>query len=117
MLTAKYYTIYLTQLNTVQPTITLCILSYKINCIMYIYFILYNKTISELMHLNGVSVTFLPLDSLSKLPEKQKYFHFFNSIYCAARYSSNVPYSFQNIDYHTSVFIKTYYHCELHDLE
>lgn len=69
------------------------------------------------MHLNGVSVTFLPLDSLSKLPEKQKYFHFFNSIYCAARYSSNVPYSFQNIDYHTSVFIKTYYHCELHDLE
>ncbi|KAJ7984564.1 hypothetical protein DPEC_G00356100 [Dallia pectoralis] len=40
--------------------------------------------IRELMHLDGVSVTFLPLDSLPKLPEKQKYSHFFNGIYCAA---------------------------------
>ncbi|XP_021420940.2 dynein assembly factor 3, axonemal [Oncorhynchus mykiss] len=44
----------------------------------------HKSQINELMHLNGVSVTFLPLDSLSKLPEKQKYSHFFNSIYCAA---------------------------------
>ncbi|XP_029383546.1 dynein assembly factor 3, axonemal [Echeneis naucrates] len=38
-------------------------------------------TINDLMHLNGISVTFLPLDSLHKLPEKQKYSHFFNTIY------------------------------------
>ncbi|XP_039991721.1 dynein assembly factor 3, axonemal-like [Xiphias gladius] len=37
--------------------------------------------INDLMHLNGISVTFLPLDSLYKLPEKQKYFQFFNTIY------------------------------------
>ncbi|XP_076615769.1 dynein axonemal assembly factor 3 [Chaetodon auriga] len=41
-------------------------------------------TISDLMHLNGVSVTFLPMDSLYKLPEKQKYSHFFNIIYSSA---------------------------------
>ncbi|XP_010902966.1 dynein assembly factor 3, axonemal [Esox lucius] len=40
--------------------------------------------IGELMNLDGVSVNFLPLDSLPKLAEKQKYSHFFNSIYCAA---------------------------------
>ncbi|KAL0984385.1 hypothetical protein UPYG_G00140770 [Umbra pygmaea] len=40
--------------------------------------------ISELMRLGGVSVTFLPLDSLSKLPDKKKYSQFFNNIYCAA---------------------------------
>uniref|UniRef100_A0A665UZ60 Dynein axonemal assembly factor 3 n=1 Tax=Echeneis naucrates TaxID=173247 RepID=A0A665UZ60_ECHNA len=39
------------------------------------------KSSSDLMHLNGISVTFLPLDSLHKLPEKQKYSHFFNTIY------------------------------------
>ncbi|XP_056222504.1 dynein axonemal assembly factor 3-like [Seriola aureovittata] len=38
-------------------------------------------TINDLMHLNGISVTFLPLDSLYKLPEKQKYSQFFNTIY------------------------------------
>ncbi|XP_072229937.1 dynein axonemal assembly factor 3-like [Leuresthes tenuis] len=38
-------------------------------------------TISDLMHLNGVSVTFLPMDSLEKLPEKQKYSHFFNAFF------------------------------------
>ncbi|XP_070708537.1 dynein axonemal assembly factor 3-like [Pempheris klunzingeri] len=41
-------------------------------------------TIYDLMHLNGISVTFLPMDSLKKLPEKQKYSHFFNSIYLSA---------------------------------
>ncbi|XP_071763452.2 dynein axonemal assembly factor 3 [Centroberyx gerrardi] len=41
-------------------------------------------SINDLMHLNGISVTFLPLDSLSKVPEKQKYSQFFNTIYCSA---------------------------------
>ncbi|XP_030610519.1 dynein assembly factor 3, axonemal [Archocentrus centrarchus] len=41
-------------------------------------------TINDLMHLNGISVTFLPLDSLHKLPEKQKYSQFFNTIYFSA---------------------------------
>ncbi|XP_008281516.1 dynein assembly factor 3, axonemal [Stegastes partitus] len=40
--------------------------------------------IHDLMHLNGISVTFLPLDSLHKLPEKQKYSHYFNTIYVSA---------------------------------
>ncbi|XP_019938726.2 dynein axonemal assembly factor 3 [Paralichthys olivaceus] len=38
-------------------------------------------TINDLMRLNDISVTFLPLDSLHKLPEKKKYSHFFNTIY------------------------------------
>ncbi|KAK5850763.1 hypothetical protein PBY51_001612 [Eleginops maclovinus] len=38
-------------------------------------------TVNDLMHPSGISVTFLPLDSLDKLPEKPKYSHFFNSIY------------------------------------
>ncbi|XP_045924599.1 dynein axonemal assembly factor 3-like [Micropterus dolomieu] len=41
-------------------------------------------TINDLMHLNGISVTFLPMGSLHKLPEKQKYSHFFNTIYFSA---------------------------------
>ncbi|XP_035521159.1 dynein assembly factor 3, axonemal-like [Morone saxatilis] len=41
-------------------------------------------TISDLMRLNGISVTFLPMDSLHKLPQKQKYSHFFNSLYFSA---------------------------------
>ncbi|XP_078019577.1 dynein axonemal assembly factor 3 isoform X1 [Epinephelus lanceolatus] len=41
-------------------------------------------TINDLMRLSGVSVTFLPMDSLNKLPEKQKYSHFFNTIYFSA---------------------------------
>ncbi|KAM9336464.1 dynein axonemal assembly factor 3 [Symphorus nematophorus] len=41
-------------------------------------------TIKDLMRLDGVSVTFLPLDSLHKLPEKQKYSNFFNTIYFSA---------------------------------
>ncbi|KAM9837955.1 dynein axonemal assembly factor 3 [Aulostomus maculatus] len=41
-------------------------------------------TINELMQLNRISVNFLPLDSLKKLPEKQKYSHFFNTIYFSA---------------------------------
>ncbi|KAM4624492.1 dynein axonemal assembly factor 3 [Polymixia lowei] len=40
--------------------------------------------INDLMRLNGISVTFLPMDSLSKLPEKQKYSQFFNIIYFSA---------------------------------
>ncbi|XP_072536234.1 dynein axonemal assembly factor 3-like isoform X2 [Salminus brasiliensis] len=38
----------------------------------------------ELMKLSGVSVSFLPLDSLSKLPLKTRYSHLFNTIYCSA---------------------------------
>uniref|UniRef100_A0A3B3VFJ1 Dynein axonemal assembly factor 3 n=1 Tax=Poecilia latipinna TaxID=48699 RepID=A0A3B3VFJ1_9TELE len=38
----------------------------------------------DLMHLSGVSVTFLPLDSLQKLPQKQKYSKYFNSVYFSA---------------------------------
>ncbi|XP_015249754.1 PREDICTED: dynein assembly factor 3, axonemal-like isoform X2 [Cyprinodon variegatus] len=38
----------------------------------------------NLMQLSGVSVTFLPLDSLQKLPLKQKYCHYFNTIYFSA---------------------------------
>ncbi|XP_070783686.1 dynein axonemal assembly factor 3-like [Enoplosus armatus] len=41
-------------------------------------------TLNDLMRLNGISVTFLPMDSLYKLPEKQKYSHFFNTIYFSA---------------------------------
>ncbi|XP_028423263.1 dynein assembly factor 3, axonemal isoform X1 [Perca flavescens] len=41
-------------------------------------------SINDLMCLNGISVTFLPMDSLNKLPEKQKYSHFFNIIYFSA---------------------------------
>ncbi|CAK6964233.1 dynein axonemal assembly factor 3-like [Scomber scombrus] len=41
-------------------------------------------TINDLMHLNQISVTFLPMDSVQKLPEKQKYSHFFNTIYFSA---------------------------------
>ncbi|XP_028989539.1 dynein axonemal assembly factor 3-like isoform X2 [Betta splendens] len=43
-------------------------------------------TITDLMHLNGISVTFLPMDSLHKLPEKQTYSQFFNIIYFSAGY-------------------------------
>lgn len=43
----------------------------------------------DLMHLNGISVAFLPLDSLSKLPEKQKYSNFFHTIYFSARFLSS----------------------------
>ncbi|XP_034563703.1 dynein assembly factor 3, axonemal-like [Notolabrus celidotus] len=38
-------------------------------------------TINDLMHLNGISVTFLPMDSLQKLPQKKKYSHLFNTFY------------------------------------
>uniref|UniRef100_A0A3Q3B840 Dynein axonemal assembly factor 3 n=1 Tax=Kryptolebias marmoratus TaxID=37003 RepID=A0A3Q3B840_KRYMA len=38
----------------------------------------------NLMHLNGVFITFLPLDSLHKLPDKQKYSHYFQAIYFSA---------------------------------
>uniref|UniRef100_A0A8C9WMW5 Dynein axonemal assembly factor 3 n=1 Tax=Scleropages formosus TaxID=113540 RepID=A0A8C9WMW5_SCLFO len=37
-----------------------------------------------LLSLNGVSVTFLPVESLSRLPEKPKYSYLFNTIYCSA---------------------------------
>ncbi|KAF3704481.1 Dynein assembly factor 3, axonemal [Channa argus] len=37
--------------------------------------------IKDLMHLNRVSVTFLPMDSLHRLPQKNKYSNFFNTIY------------------------------------
>ncbi|XP_068610836.1 dynein axonemal assembly factor 3-like [Brachionichthys hirsutus] len=41
-------------------------------------------TVDDLMDLNGISVTFLPMDSLHKLPEKQKYSHLFDAIYFSA---------------------------------
>uniref|UniRef100_A0A3B3XUD8 Dynein axonemal assembly factor 3 n=1 Tax=Poecilia mexicana TaxID=48701 RepID=A0A3B3XUD8_9TELE len=44
----------------------------------------HQKSLTDLMHLSGVSVTFLPLDSLQKLPQKQKYRHYFNSVYFSA---------------------------------
>ncbi|XP_031595171.2 dynein assembly factor 3, axonemal [Oreochromis aureus] len=43
-------------------------------------------SIKDLMYPNGISVTFLPLDSLHKLPEKQKYSQFFNTIYFSASF-------------------------------
>ncbi|KAM4526134.1 dynein axonemal assembly factor 3 isoform 2-T2 [Fundulus diaphanus] len=43
-----------------------------------------SPSVNDLMHLGGVSVTFLPLDSLQKLPQKQKYRHYFNTIYFSA---------------------------------
>ncbi|XP_048870412.1 dynein axonemal assembly factor 3-like isoform X2 [Brienomyrus brachyistius] len=42
------------------------------------------KSPNELLTLCGVNVTFLPVDSLSKLPDKQKYSCLFDSIYCSA---------------------------------
>ncbi|CAG07567.1 unnamed protein product, partial [Tetraodon nigroviridis] len=38
-------------------------------------------SVQDLMHPNGVAVTFLSTDSLDKLPGKQKYSHFFNAFY------------------------------------
>ncbi|XP_028287440.1 dynein assembly factor 3, axonemal [Parambassis ranga] len=38
-------------------------------------------TTDDLMSLNGISVTFLPLDSLHKLIQKQRYTNYFNTIY------------------------------------
>ncbi|XP_006805807.1 dynein assembly factor 3, axonemal-like [Neolamprologus brichardi] len=43
-------------------------------------------SIKDLMYPNGISVTFLPLDSFHKLPEKQKYSQFFNTIYFSASF-------------------------------
>ncbi|KAJ8399945.1 hypothetical protein AAFF_G00406750 [Aldrovandia affinis] len=39
---------------------------------------------NELLCLDGVNVTFLPVDSLSKLPDKQRFSHLFSAIYCSA---------------------------------
>ncbi|XP_031417297.1 dynein axonemal assembly factor 3 [Clupea harengus] len=44
----------------------------------------------ELMTVSGVRVFFLPLDSLSKLPEKHRYSRFFNTIYCSASMVHNL---------------------------
>ncbi|XP_076008062.1 dynein axonemal assembly factor 3 [Genypterus blacodes] len=38
-------------------------------------------SIDDLMRLRGISVTFLSMDSLIKMPEKPLFHHFFNSIY------------------------------------
>ncbi|XP_019739087.1 dynein assembly factor 3, axonemal [Hippocampus comes] len=40
--------------------------------------------VNDLMRLKGVSVNFLPLDSLQKLPEKEKYAHFYHIIHFSA---------------------------------
>ncbi|KAJ8364295.1 hypothetical protein SKAU_G00131260 [Synaphobranchus kaupii] len=39
---------------------------------------------NELLCLDGVNVTFMPVDSLSKLPNKQRFSNLFNTIYCSA---------------------------------
>ncbi|XP_035255691.1 dynein assembly factor 3, axonemal-like isoform X2 [Anguilla anguilla] len=39
---------------------------------------------NELLCLDGVNVTFLPVDALSKLPNKQRFSRLFNTIYCSA---------------------------------
>uniref|UniRef100_A0A3P8NVV8 Dynein axonemal assembly factor 3 n=1 Tax=Astatotilapia calliptera TaxID=8154 RepID=A0A3P8NVV8_ASTCA len=44
------------------------------------------EMLKDLMYPNGISVTFLPLDSFHKLPEKQKYSQFFNTIYFSASF-------------------------------
>ena len=49
-----------------------------------------SQCFSDLMHLRGISVTFLPMDALHKLQEKQKYSHFFSAIYFSARFLSPV---------------------------
>ncbi|XP_061088794.1 dynein axonemal assembly factor 3-like isoform X2 [Conger conger] len=41
-------------------------------------------TDNGLLCLDGVNVTFLPVDSLSKLPKKQRFSHLFNTVYCSA---------------------------------
>ncbi|KAK7919683.1 hypothetical protein WMY93_010967 [Mugilogobius chulae] len=38
-------------------------------------------TTKDLMHLDGISVTFLSMDSLAKMPQKEKYSNFFNVIF------------------------------------
>lgn len=60
------------------------------------------KSSSDLMRLNGISVTFLPLDSLHKLPKKQQYAHFFNTIYLSVRWEL----FFSNFtEYNTDIFL------------
>uniref|UniRef100_A0A3Q4AE81 Dynein axonemal assembly factor 3 n=1 Tax=Mola mola TaxID=94237 RepID=A0A3Q4AE81_MOLML len=49
-----------------------------------------SECFSDLMHLKGISVTFLPMDALHKLPEKQKHSHFFGAIYFSARFLSPI---------------------------
>ncbi|KAM8836476.1 dynein axonemal assembly factor 3 isoform 2-T4 [Spinachia spinachia] len=46
--------------------------------------VLKSVPVHDLMQPEGISVTFLPSDSLPKLPEKLKYSHFFNTIYVSA---------------------------------
>ncbi|XP_053722632.1 dynein axonemal assembly factor 3-like isoform X3 [Synchiropus splendidus] len=41
-------------------------------------------SVGDLMHLKHITIKFLPLDSLEKLPEKQKYRDFFNVIFFSA---------------------------------
>ncbi|KAM8876313.1 dynein axonemal assembly factor 3 isoform 1-T2 [Synchiropus picturatus] len=41
-------------------------------------------SVGDLMHLKHITINFLPLDSLEKLPEKQKYRDFFNVIFFSA---------------------------------
>ncbi|XP_072311689.1 dynein axonemal assembly factor 3-like [Eucyclogobius newberryi] len=38
-------------------------------------------TANDLMQLDGISVTFLPMDALTKMPQKEKYVNFFNVIF------------------------------------
>ncbi|XP_061765351.1 dynein axonemal assembly factor 3-like [Nerophis ophidion] len=47
-------------------------------------------TINDLMRLNRVSVNFLPLDSLQKMPNKGKYAHFFNIVYISTSFAHHL---------------------------
>ena len=59
------------------------------------------------MRLNGISVTFLPLDSLHKLPEKQKYSHFFNTIYFSAKWELFFSNYYKYTEYIFHIFLNT----------
>ncbi|XP_061562227.1 dynein axonemal assembly factor 3-like [Phycodurus eques] len=53
--------------------------------------------VNDLMRLKGVSVNFLPLDSLQKLPEKQKYANFFDIIHFSASCAHHLGPNIQQI--------------------
>ncbi|KAJ0060217.1 hypothetical protein NL108_004074, partial [Boleophthalmus pectinirostris] len=38
-------------------------------------------SVNDLLHLDGISVTFLPMDALTKMPQKEKYSNLFNVIF------------------------------------
>ena len=73
-----------------QTTSHLCNAGFEVqhteSCLPNLMLTEFLNSFSDLMRLSDLSVTFLPLDSLHKLPEKNKYSHFFNTIYLSARW-------------------------------